>query len=94
MPRSYAEVLKTPWSPKKEPKKKQHVRLLDVLEGYLEAISTSYKPIDEASDDTSSCYSYLTANSEPPLRGLIVEEEEEEGLWDDFTWGCKNKFVF
>ena len=86
MPRSYAEVLKTPWSPKEEPEKKQHVCLLVVLEKYLEAISTSYKSIDEVDDMSKCCYSNLKANSKPPHRGLRVEEEEEKGLWYDFTW--------
>jgi hypothetical protein len=74
--RTYAEVLKTPWSQKKElEKKKQHVCLLDVLEGCLEAVPASGKLLDEASDDASSCFSY---DFDPPLRrGLIVEEEEE-----------------
>jgi hypothetical protein len=103
--RTYAEVLKTPWSPKKElEKKKQHVCLLDVLEGCLEAVPASGKLLDEASDDASSCYSYRTVGFEPhlPLRiGLIVDEEEDEDEHEPYEpWhlfrsrGCKNKSVF
>ena len=96
---TYADVLKTPWSPKEKLKKKRqhHVCLLDVLEELLEAVPASCKPIDDASDDVSSCFSYLTYDFDPPLRrGLIVDEEEEgDEPWHEFTsWGCKNKFVF
>ena len=96
---TYADVLKTPWSPKEklEKKRQPHVCLLDVLKELLEAVPASCKPIDDASDDASSCFSYLTWYFEPPLRrGLIVDEEEEgDEPWHEFTsWGCKNKFVF
>jgi len=94
---TYADVLKTPWSPKEElEEKRQHrVCLLDVLEELLEVVSASCKPIDDASDDESSCFSYLTYDFDPPLRrGLIADEEEEEGPWDKWTWGYKNKFTF
>jgi hypothetical protein len=94
---TYADVLKKPWSPKEELEEKRHhhVCLLDVLEELLEAVPASCKLIDDASDDESSCFSYLTYDFDPPLRrGLIVDEEEEEGPWDDFTWGYKNKFTF
>jgi hypothetical protein len=94
---TYADVLKKPWSPKEELEEDRHHRvcLLDVLDKLLEAVPASCKPIDDASDDESSCFSYLTYDFDPPLRrGLIVDEEEEEGLWHEFTWGCKNKFAF
>ena len=98
--RTYAEVLRTPWSRKEkreekreEKKLRQVVCLLDVLKEVLEECPEDSKPIDDAdgaddADDGASCgwYSLTGDWDTDSYRGLRYDEDqEEEGReWNDW----------
>lgn len=103
---TYADVLRTPWSPKEKLEEKRHrqVRLLDVLEEWLEECPGDSKPIDDAddaddADDGASCgwCSLASDRDTDSYRGLRYDEdEEEEGReWNDWwTWGSMHRYRF
>ena len=101
---TYADVLRTPWSPKEklEEKRYRQVRLLDVLEECLEECPVDSKPIDDAddADDGASCSRYSLTGGDwdtDSYRGLRYDEdEEEEGReWNDWwTWGSMHRYRF
>ena len=102
--RTYAEVLRTPWSRKEkreekreEKKLRQVVCLLDVLKEVLEECPEDSKPIDDADDGASGGWYSLTGCewNEDTHRGLMYDEdEEEEGReWNDWrTWGSMHRY--
>ena len=99
MKRTYAEVLRTPWSWKEkrgEKKLRQVVCLLDVLKEVLEECPEDSKPIDEADDGASGGWYSLTGCewNEDTCRGLMSneDEEEEDREWNDWwTWGSMHR---